>query len=119
MTAITMSVSHNVQAATRKISAEIDQKSKHIKMFRAIQKQIRNKMSVQQAFMQMDNLQTGFLCLRDFHISFARLFDLAIKNDDIRMLFNEIDSDEDGIVKFEEFEQFYNINYVKRLADLD
>jgi len=35
------------------------------------------------------------------------------------MLFNEIDSDEDGIVKFEEFEQFYNINYVKRLADLD
>lgn len=41
----------------------------------------------------MDNRKIGFLSIRDFHISFARLFDLAIKNDETRALFNEIDTD--------------------------
>lgn len=66
----------------------------------------------------MDNTNIGFLSLRDFHISFSRLFDLAIKNDEIRALFNEIDTDENGIVKYAEFEKFYEQNYVKRLADV-
>ena len=56
--------------------------------------------------------------MRDFHLSFARLFDLAIKNDEIRALFSEIDTDENGIVTFEEFEKFYDYNYIKRSAEL-
>ena len=73
-------------------------------------------MGVQTAFQRMDNSKSGFLSLRDFHESFASLFDLAIKNDEIRALFNEIDSDEDGIIKYKEFEAFYDENYAKRLA---
>jgi hypothetical protein len=117
--AIMASVSHNVVAANRKIRSELDQKARRIKMFRSIQKQIRAKLPVQAAFMQMDNQDHGFLSLRDFHMSFARLFDLAIKNDEIRALFNEVDADGDGIVRFAEFEGFYKQNYVKRLADVE
>lgn len=76
-------------------------------------------MGVQTAFQRMDNSKSGFLSLRDFHESFASLFDLAIKNDEIRALFNEIDSDEDGIIKYKEFEAFYDENYAKRLALVD
>ena len=117
--AIMASVSHNVVAANRKIQGELDQKARRIKMFRSIQKQIRAKLPVQAAFTQMDNENHGFLSLRDFHMSFARLFDLAIKNDEIRALFNEVDADGHGIVRFAEFENFYNANYVKRLADVE
>lgn len=87
------SVSHNVRQANRKLQSELDQKQKCLKMFRSIQKQIRSKMPVQQAFTMMDNENRGFLSLRDFHLSFSRLFDLAIKNHEIRQLFNEIDVD--------------------------
>ena len=69
-------------------------------MYRSIQNQIRRKLPVHMAFKQMDNNGQGYLSLRDFHISFARLFDLAIKNEDCRSLFNEIDSDENGIVTY-------------------
>ena len=67
----------------------------------------------------MDNDERGFLSLRDFHISFSRLFDLAIKNHEIRALFNEIDLDSDGVIKFKEFEKFYDENYVKRLSEVE
>jgi Ca2+-binding EF-hand superfamily protein len=70
------------------------------------------------AFTKMDTENTGFLSLRDFHQSFARLF-VAISNDDIRALFNEIDTDENGIVKYAEFENFYNANYIKKMADVE
>ena len=76
-------------------------------------------MPVHQAFTAMDSSKHGFLTLRDFHLSFSRLFDLAVKDDKIRALFNEIDGDGDGIVKFAEFEAFYDENYVKRLAELE
>ena len=66
----------------------------------------------------MDNEDHGFLALRDFHHSFARLF-VAISNDDIRALFNEIDSDENGIIKYAEFENFYSANYIKKMADIE
>ena len=67
-------------------------------MYRSIQKQIREKLPVQQAFQNLDNQEHGYLQLNDFHRSFAKLFDLAIKNDEIRSLFNEIDSDENGLI---------------------
>ena len=76
-------------------------------------------MEVQRAFTAMDNNKVGFLSIRDFHRSFARLFDLAIKNDETRALFNEIDTDSDGIIKFAEFENFYAENYVKRIAEIE
>ena len=57
--------------------------------------------------------------LRDFHVNFSHLFDLSLKNDEVRALFNEIDSDENGIIKYGEFEAFYNENYVKRLAHIE
>lgn len=69
-------------------------------MFGAIQKQIRKKLPVQTAFQNLDNKKQGYITLTDFHRSFAKLFDLAIKNDEIRAFFNEIDSDENGIVQF-------------------
>ena len=98
--AIMQSVSHNIIQANKKIQSELDQEEQKIKMFRAIQKKIRSVMPVQQAFTDMDNANQGYLSLRDFHLSFARLFDLAIKNDEIRALFSEIDTDENGIVTF-------------------
>jgi Ca2+-binding EF-hand superfamily protein len=75
-------------------------------------------MPVQIAFTHMDTSNHGFLTLHDFHQSFARLF-CAINNDDIRALFNEIDSDGNGIIKYEEFETFYNENYVKKLGNIE
>jgi len=34
-------------------------------------------------------------------------------------LFKEIDRDRDGIVKYKEFEQFYNEDYDQRLKDIE
>ena len=72
------SISHNVIQANRKIKSELDRKMHELSMFRSIQKQIRGKMPVHQAFTAMDTNALGFLCLRDFHMNFSRLFDLAI-----------------------------------------
>ena len=68
------------------------------------------------AFKRLDSQEYGYLVLRDFHISFSHMFDLSLKNDEVRALFNEIDTDENGIIKYAEFEKFYEANYIKRLA---
>lgn len=34
-------------------------------------------------------------------------------------LFKEIDVDRDGLVKFKEFESYYNCDYEKKMADIE
>jgi hypothetical protein len=34
-------------------------------------------------------------------------------------LFKEIDVDRDGLVKFKEFENYYNFDYEKKMADIE
>ena len=92
MPILEQTISQNIRKANRQIKSELEDMAKKVKMFRSIQMKIRKTMPAQLAFTRMDNLNNGYLSLRDFHLSFARLFDLAIKNEEIRTLFNEIDS---------------------------
>lgn len=76
-------------------------------------------MSVEKAFMSLDTLRNGYLTLRDFHLNFSNFFDLSLKEDEIRTLFLEIDTDHSGVLHYEEFENFYNKNYREVLKQLD
>jgi Ca2+-binding EF-hand superfamily protein len=40
----------------------------------------------------------------NFQANFSKHFDLSLKKDEVRLLFQEIDSDENGIVQYAEFE---------------
>jgi Ca2+-binding EF-hand superfamily protein len=76
-------------------------------------------MSVESAFMKLDTLKTGYLSLRDFHLNFSNFFDLSLKEDEIRTLFQEIDSDQNGILLYEEFENFYRKDYRQVIKQLE
>lgn len=78
---IMQSVSHNVKAANRKIQSELEQKSKALKMFENIQRTVKKELPVSVAFDKMDSRQHGFLTLRDFHLTFSRLFKFTLKNE--------------------------------------
>ena len=54
----------------------------------------------------------GYLTLKDFQQNFSRCFDLALKAEEVRALFNEIDSDENGIIKYMEWEAFVKADYI-------
>ena len=46
-------------------------------------------------------------------------FDITLKKNEIVRLFKEIDQDEDAIIKFGEFRDFFEKDYEKELADLE
>jgi Ca2+-binding EF-hand superfamily protein len=59
------------------------------------------------------------LTLRDFHVNFSNFFDLSLKDDVIRNLFVEIDSDQNGILLFKELEDFYKKDYHQCIKALE
>lgn len=61
----------------------------------------------------------GFLTLKDFQNSLPTLFDITLKRDEVLKLFKEIDKDKDGLVKYKEFEEFFNQDYDVRLKEIE
>jgi Ca2+-binding EF-hand superfamily protein len=116
---INVNLSHNIVEASKKLKSELEDKVKLVKMFSSIQRKIKLTMSVEKAFMKLDTLKNGYLSLRDFHLNFSNFFDLSLREDEIRTLFQEIDTDHSGILHYEEFENFYNKNYREVLKQLE
>jgi Ca2+-binding EF-hand superfamily protein len=73
---------------------------------------------VQEAFTKLDSHGIGYLTLMNFQANFSKHFDLSLKKDEVRLLFQEIDSDENGIVQYAEFEQFYAEEYIRKAEAL-
>ena len=46
-------------------------------------------------------------------------FDITLKRDELTRLFKEIDADRDGLVKYKEFEAFYQKDYGKRMKEIE
>lgn len=105
--------------ANQRIRSQLDQKVTNIRMFKQIQKRVIDTMSCAQAFQKLDTENVGYLTLRDFQLGFSKHFDLSLKASEVRALFMEIDSDENGIIKFLEFECFYQEDYNQRAAALN
>jgi Ca2+-binding EF-hand superfamily protein len=82
-----------------------------IRMFKQIQKRIKDTMSAAAGFCALDTNNVGFLTLRDFQINFSKHFDLSLKAAEVRQIYAEIDTDENGIIKFAEFSEFYDTDY--------
>jgi len=61
----------------------------------------------------------GFLTVRDMIVQFPQLFAISLKRDEFLKLFKEIDSDRDGIVKYKEFEDFFNKDYMQTLKNIE
>jgi Ca2+-binding EF-hand superfamily protein len=61
----------------------------------------------------------GFLTVRDMIVQFPQLFAISLKRDEFLKLFKEIDSDRDGIVKYKEFEDFFNKDYMQALKNIE
>lgn len=72
-------------------------------------------MDIQKAFVALDTNSYGFLTLRDFQINLSKHFNLSLKANEVRALFQEIDSDENGIIKFAELDQFYSCDYSQKV----
>jgi Ca2+-binding EF-hand superfamily protein len=53
----------------------------------------------------------GFLSLKDILSKMPSLFGISLKREEFLKLFKEIDSDKDGLIKYKEFEEFYNKDY--------
>jgi len=114
-----MLASHNIREASKKIKSELELEVKKIQMFRSIQKRVRETKTIQDAFNRLDSQRIGYLTLVDFQTNFYELFGLTMEENDVRLLFQEIDSDENGIIKYTEFEQFYNEDYIARTIALE
>ena len=61
----------------------------------------------------------GFLTVKDIQTQMPILFGISIKRDEFLRLFKEIDTDKDGIVKYKEFEDFYNKDYDMTLKNIE
>jgi Ca2+-binding EF-hand superfamily protein len=67
-----------------------------------------------EAFTKLDS-GVGFLTLRDFQRALPRHFDLTLRQHELTALFLEVDSDENGIVKYAEWDAFYHMDFEKRV----
>lgn len=61
----------------------------------------------------------GFITHKDLQRGLPKHFDLALKKQDLATLFMEIDQDKDGLIKFKELEDFYNLDFKKRVEELE
>jgi Ca2+-binding EF-hand superfamily protein len=108
--------SHNIAKASKKVISEQETKVKMLRMFKTVQTSIKNAMSAQEAFSKIDPVRhdlngqeynLGFLTLWNFQANFAKNLDLSLNKDEVRELFKEIDTDQNGMVTFDEFDKFY------------
>ena len=76
--------SHNINAANQKIKSQLDMKVQSFRMFKAVQKRMKETMDVQRAFHVLDTNQVGFLTLRDFQINLSKHFNLSLKAKEVR-----------------------------------
>ncbi len=74
--------------------------------------------SAQEAFSKMDK-GVGFLTVKDIQASLPKLFNISLKREDFLKLFKEIDTDKDGLIKYKEFEDFYNKDYDQTLKNIE
>ena len=86
-------------------------------MFSAIQMKLKMISTAQEAFRQMDK-GVGFLTVKDIIGQMPSLFGISLKREEFLKLFKEIDSDKDGLVKYQEFEEFYNKDYDVTLKNI-
>ena len=68
--------------------------------------------------MALDTKNHGYLTLRDFQINLSKHFNLSLKASEVRSLFQEIDSDENGLIKFKELDDFYTSDYSKKVKNV-
>ncbi len=59
----------------------------------------------------MDKGGVGFLTVNDMQVMMPQIYGVSLKREDFLKLFKEIDSDKDGLVKYKEFEEFYQKDY--------
>ena len=96
----------------------LSEKIKRAKMFGAIQSKLKMISTAQEAFSKMDR-GVGFLTVRDMQTMMPQIYGVSLKREDFLRLFKEIDSDKDGIVKYSEFEDFYNRDYKQVMKTIE
>lgn len=61
----------------------------------------------------------GLLTIKDVIGSMPALFGISVNREDFLKLFKEMDTDKDGIIKYSEFEVYFNKDYDKELRLID
>ena len=87
-------------------------------MFCAIQNKLKQATTAQEGFRLMDK-GIGFLNIKDIIGSMPSLFGISVKREEFLRLFKEIDTDKDGIIRYKEFEEFYNKDYEQSLKTIE
>lgn len=88
----------------------ISERIKRSKMFSAIQMKLKMMSTAQEAFRKMDK-GVGFLTVKDIIGQMPSHFGISLKREEFLRLFREMDTDKDGLVKYQEFEEFYTRDY--------
>ena len=84
-----------------------------------IQQKVKSYHTVEKAFSLLDSNKLSFLTLKNLQQGLPTHFDITLKKNEIVKVFKEIDQDEDAVIKFKEFREFFDKDYEKELNDLD
>lgn len=97
--------SSNIVEANEKMRQMLEKKVNEYRMFKSVQKRFKEKFEAPRgAYEALDTNDHGFLTLKDFQINLSKHFNLSLKALEVRALFQNIDYDENGIIKYEEIE---------------
>lgn len=61
----------------------------------------------------------GFMTVKDIQTYMPALYGISLKREEFLRLFKEMDTDKDGLVKYKEFEDFYNKDYEAGLKNIE
>lgn len=87
-------------------------------MFQAIQRKLREVTTAQEGFRRMEK-GIGLLTVKDVISCMPAQFGVSVNREDFLKLFKEMDTDKDGIIKYSEFEEFFNKDYDQVLRNID
>jgi Ca2+-binding EF-hand superfamily protein len=79
---------------------------------------MRQTLGFKEAFSRLDS-GIGFLTFKDLQLGLPQQFGITLKREEILRLFKEIDQDRDGIIKLNEFENYYNKDYNKQFKNIE
>jgi Ca2+-binding EF-hand superfamily protein len=101
------------------MKAPMGEEAKRIRMAMSIQQRIKKQMTAPDAFKALDSKKVSILTVRDFQVSLPQHFGLSLKRADVMTFFQMIDKDNDGILLYKEFEDFYQHDFSADIERLE
>jgi Ca2+-binding EF-hand superfamily protein len=80
-----------------------------------VQQKFKGNGHCEKIFSVLDRKKLGFLSIKDLQLVLPNEYNIVLSSEKIVYLFKQMDQDEDGLVKYEEFMNFFNKDYEAEL----